>query len=114
MGTTRTDYVMLAVKLPFDAIDPELDILYEYNDNGYEQKVTKHNGLTSVSDGMNGEYIFIGRVIAKVIESSGEGLPIVDCLDYSPEEAEQIRYRMKDLFGIDAPPASVYAFSHWH
>jgi len=107
MGVNRTDYVMLAVKLPFEAIE-DTDC---YEDDGYSDKITSHNGLTVVSDGMNGNYLFIGRIIRKAIK--GYGLDITDCSASTFLEMELLKILIKSEFNIDAP-VRVWAFTHWH
>lgn len=110
MGTTRTDYVMLAAKLPFNIIPFEK--LEPYEDNGYNSEITVHNSITSVSDGMGGEYIFLGRVMEKAIEP--DGLAITNCRDYTNAEINHIRALIKNLFGLNNVDISVWAFTHWH
>ena len=122
MGTVRTHYVMLGAKLPFDIIDREED--YEkfdaYEDNGYRPEIKEHNGLTMVTDGMNGEYVFIGKVLKKALDH--EGLEVTDCLAFSQREMNVlenlIRSEFWEEFGEEFKDRdiglSVWAFTHWH
>ena len=109
MGVDRTDYVMLAAKLSCDNIS--FDDVDEYDDSGYSHDITIHNGLTVVYDGMNSDYVFIGRVMEKAID--GEGLDITDCSCATQIEIELLRALIKSEFNIDAP-VRVWAFTHWH
>jgi len=113
MGVQRTHYVMLAAKLPFDTFDFDKDYkkYHQYEDNGYEFKVTEHNGLTIISDGMNGEYVFIGKVIKKVLEY--DALVPTNCSVFSPEERYIIADSIKIEFGIEVV-VDVWAFTHCH
>lgn len=111
MGVARTDYVMMAMKWDCCFIeDEEIDIVELYEDNGYTQKITEYKGLTVVSDGMNGKYTFIDKVLAKAINY--EGLPPIDC--YTKKGLKKIKSLITDQFGIHLPNVKVWVFTHWH
>ncbi len=120
MGVERCDYVMIAAKFNFDefeqAIASNSDITDKYDDNSYESDITACNGLTMVRDGMNGEYVFFGEVIAKNIECS-DGFDPINVDEFIKEEDRVERWikdEMKTL-GIKLPfKVSVYIFTHWH
>ena len=123
MGVERTHYIMLGVKFPFNIIDHDNlldDGYYEkyevYEDNGYEEEITEHCGLTMVSDGMNGEYIFIGKVIQKKLDH--EGFKPTDCLQFSQNEMKLLEHLIKSKFEEEAKDmdikVSVWVFTHWH
>lgn len=106
MGIARTDYVMLAARLEYGTLD--YDVIEDYMDNTYSNEVTIHKGLTVISDGMNGEYLFIGKVLAKSVD---DGIPPM-CP--TPEGSGEIRKKIKDQFGIVYASVSVWVFTHWH
>lgn len=106
MGAERTDYVMLAARLEYGTLDN--DVIEEYIDNAYSNKVTIHKGLTVINDGMNGDYLFIGKVLAKSDEDGF--LPMCP----TPEGSSEIKKMIQDQFGIVLALVSVWVFSHWH
>ncbi len=113
MGVDRINYVMLAVRLLFDEVSSDEEKYNEYldtyEDEGYSSEITKHNGLTMVSDGMNGEYAFIGEVITKTMDF--EGLSITDC-SVKEKDIERIKFLIMDQFEIPSPDVKVWAFTH--
>jgi len=118
MGTDRTDYVMLAVKFPYETVaydedkyDKYLDL---YEDNGYRSEIKEHDGLTMVSDGMSGEYAFVGKVLAKAVEEEGEGLPITDCSIV--KNSIEMQEKISNIFGVDKAhiDIKIWVFTHWH
>ena len=123
MGVEKTHYIMMGVKLPFNITDRDNlldDGDYEkyekYEDNGYEEKITEHCGLTMVSDGMNGKYVFIGKVVKKGLDY--DGFEPTDCLQFSQDEMELLGHLIKSKFeeelkDIDIK-VSVWVFTHWH
>lgn len=68
MSVRTNQYIMHGIKLPYkQKFDQEVwsERLEPYLDNGYEPEIKHHNGLAAVADGRNGQWIFIGRIIAK-------------------------------------------------
>ena len=123
MGVERTHYIMLAAKFPFDIIDPDhlmddgnFEKYEVYEDDGYQEEVTEHHGLTMVSDGMNGKYIFIGKVIEKGLDH--KGIEITDCLSFTMDEksllTHLIRSEFKDIIKEEDVHVTVWAFTHYH
>jgi hypothetical protein len=121
MGVARCDYVMVAARFDLELFDEaagdkldEIDDLY--SDNSYSEKVTSHNELTIVADGMCGKYLFLGAVYAKATDD-GSGFGVIDL-----DEAEAMRHtvagqvgeELKTL-GLDLPfEVKTYIFTHWH
>jgi len=77
MSTQINQYLIVGQKLDFgefhdklnnnDPLDPDAwldDILDKYSDNAFKG-IHHYNGLCVLYDGMNGEFVFIGRVIEK-------------------------------------------------
>lgn len=123
MGTDRTDYVIVGAKLPFGVIedsDEGYDKMSRYEDNGYKQDIEEYNGLSAISDGMCGNYMFVGKILAKAIEENGGGLPIVDCeVDQYKKDGikEAILKHWGHLLNDEEKVnlrISVYAFTHYH
>jgi hypothetical protein len=98
---------MLAVKLPFDQF--EFEDVEDYLDNSYKDAIESKNGLTVISDGMNGKYMFIGEVIDK----SRYGLEITNCTDVPEQEFAVLQALIFSEFGIEEADVKVWAFSHF-
>ncbi|MCK9458231.1 MAG: hypothetical protein M0R80_01090 [Proteobacteria bacterium] len=125
MGCHRCEYVMFGAKFKyneFETPDDDYELTEPYDDNAYQDKVTSCNGLTLVTDGMNGNYIYFGEVIAKAREES-EGIEVsfevetlqsvigvkrIAIIAAIKKEAEKL--------GITLPPFDVglHVFTHWH
>lgn len=52
----------LEAKYDEDSIE---DIFDKYHDSAYDQKIVEVDGFSMISDGMNGEYFFFGKIDAK-------------------------------------------------
>ncbi len=114
MGVNRTDYVMLGVKFDFKEMrerDPDCEIFEEYRDNGYKDKVTSHNDITLIEDGMCGKYAIAGKVLDKSTES-GMGLKMCT-YEASKKEKKEIEKLVEKHIGIKGD-AKIYVFTHWH
>lgn len=134
MGTVANQYLLLGVKLAYDAVLPALEhkiekenlnredyddirfnFLEPYMDNGYQEAVKHHNGLFVINDGMNGEYLFIGRLIAKT--KPGRMLDGIFDLN-NTEEKETIKQIVTELiqaqFGIENQPVGLWLIAHYH
>lgn len=111
MGCRRTDYVMIAV--PFDPRAFSEDDYQKYDlylDNPYQE--TYDDNLSIIIDGMNNDYAFIGKILAKAIES--DGLPVTVCTA-EPSEIAEIERKAKLVNPqIFHQPAKIVAFSHFH
>lgn len=110
MGVRQTHYVMLAIKAPMRRED-DYEKWEPFEDNGYVEKITEHEGLTAVSDGMNGNYSMIGIVLAKGLEH--EGIDMTECASPDPRISARIERDAKRLLGVKGCVA-VYAFTHFH
>lgn len=124
MGVYRTDYIMLAHRIlnieernnlflsKFGDIDT---IDNPYEDNAYSQEKVSYNGLTMVSDGLCGNYCFIGKVLVKVVDFEN-GIPMYDgsrnpAKDYMKDIVIDT---LKQEFNIEYPDVRLWVFSHYH
>lgn len=64
MSVGTNQYLIMGVKLPYDK-DVPYEIFEDYIDNGYKPDIIHKNGLACIYDGMNGEYVMLGRIVAK-------------------------------------------------
>lgn len=109
MSTQVNTYVMCGVKLPYDKED-HFETLEVYYDSAF-QGVHHYKGLCIVDDGMSGEYMFIGRVLAKTKDHQHFDVPMA--VSISELEKELIASLIETQFGIKEPAVQVWVFSHY-
>lgn len=112
MGVDVQAYVILGVKLPGDAIGDDYDRLEPYMAGGTPEA----NGVQIVYDGMSGEYVIVGKVIAASDQTDGHfETPVSVSGDLSIDEHARITAKIKELFPDQPPqPLSVIVVSHYH
>jgi len=137
MGVAATHYAILGVAVTdkkkvkefFGKEEKFLDFTEEYNDNGYKEKPTPNkSGIHMIVDGMNGDYIVIGKILSKGIE---EGMPFTQ-MAFDPESktvtfSKQLRdadpvgilaeiRKIDEAMGTNfaSLPLQYIAFTHWH
>lgn len=112
MSVQVNTYVLCGIKLPFREWEDES--AYEktepYLDSAFKG-VHHHNGLCVVDDGMNGNYTFIGRVLAKTKNYEHFEEPV--STDISGLEKELIASLISAQFNIEKPEVKVWIFSHY-
>lgn len=113
MGTRTNTYVVLGVKLDYEHFseEQEEDLLEPYKDSAY-RGIEHHNGLCVISDGMGGNYIVAGRVLAKTIDDEGRGIDMTEC-DTSPELFAEVAGLLTEHLDIENPEVQVLAFTHY-
>ena len=119
MGVERCDYVIVGVKLDYDEFwsiqggdEAAHDKFQEFYDNEYREEIGSKDGVTVISDGMNGKYVYIGYVIKKARE--GQGLGHTKCKS-SKEQKAALRMILPVLFNLkEIPPINVWIFSHYY
>lgn len=77
MSVQLNTYVMRGVLLPYADMKGRHDVLEPYMDSASDDRV--RDGITVLYDGMNGQYVAIGRVIAKTGNHQGFDAPITLC-----------------------------------
>ncbi len=113
MSVSRTDYVMLGIKYnnseqfwksvkQHDFMDKD-----EFFDDCYDDRF---EGITIVEDGMNGEYVVVGKVLAQ--GEDGEGIQMTPCLKMRSDEYV-LQKALDKAFGISGN-IQIWAFTHWH
>lgn len=63
MGVSVNQYLILGVKLRYEELDSEAT--EDYEDDGYKPNIIHKNGLAVISDGMDGKYRMVGRILQK-------------------------------------------------
>lgn len=111
MSVNTNQYIILGVKIPYPKESESLyENLTEYSDNGYKP-VKQKDSLTAIFDGMNGEYVFIGKVIVR--SDANETLDGPVELSYSPEVAVLLGQLIKEKFGIEEE-VKLWFVTHYH
>jgi len=89
---------MYGVLLPFV---PEYnnELFEPYIDSAFEKETNPKDGLTALDDGMNGEYIAIGHVVAKSQNHEGLHEPIK--LLKPPEYNDEALHKLVTGLGLD-------------
>jgi hypothetical protein len=113
MDVRSNTYVIVGVKLDYDHFDEEQEesLLEPYKDSAY-RGIEHHNGLCVISDGMSGDYIIAGRVLAKTVDDEGRGFDMTEC-DTSPELVAEVAGLLTEHLGIENPEVQVLAFTHY-
>lgn len=114
MGVAVNQYLILGVKLAYGTVSSEQ--AEDYEDNGYKPDVIHKNGLATVSDGMNGKYIFIGRILEK--SPNYERIDGPYCFEpVDPERAELIAGLINLSFPnltVDSDMVRTWFVTHYH
>lgn len=124
MGVAATHYVVLGVAITdkaqvkefFRINEEHFEFMEGYDDNAYEENVTpSESGIHVIVDGMSGNYVVVGKILAKAIDN---GLDIIEVADIStqyrkfyPEVLKLDRELGTKFGGLDA---KVIVFTHWH
>lgn len=109
MSVRTNQYVIYGVRLDYDSVDKFWYDKYEdYIDSGYGD-LTEKNGLTVIFDGMNGHYIFIGKVIAR--SDIDEPLYGVTLLEPPATPLGSLIYQ---YFGVEDPDPKLWLVTHYH
>jgi hypothetical protein len=113
MSVQSNTYVIVGVKLEYEHFseEQEEDLLEPYKDSAYSG-IHHHNGLCVISDGMSGNYIIAGRVLAKSVDERGEGIDMTEC-DTSPELFAEVAGLLTEHLSIENPEVQVLAFTHY-
>lgn len=121
MGVHATHYVVLGVVInkekfkDFRKLEEEnYEFFEQFDDNSYEEKITSGpNNINIIVDGMSGEYIVIGKIIAKGLD----GLPFTT-LDIDQKvvyETGKAIYELFEKFNyFEWVDVKYIAFTHWH
>jgi hypothetical protein len=78
MSSQQNTYVMIGAIFPYELFkgDEIYDKLEPYTDNAFDG-IHNHKGICVLFDGMNGEYVAIGYVLAKSDNHEGLEAPVV-------------------------------------
>jgi hypothetical protein len=115
MSVSTNQYLLLGVKLPYQGEDFS-KLTEEYEDNGYKDEIKHKNGLVVITDGMSGEYCFVGRLLEKSVINTMLNGPVLFREPTFIEAGamyELIRETFPMLeFGSDS--IATWFFTHYH
>lgn len=115
MSVQTNTYIMVGVMLPYDSFTEEQheQDFDDYCDSAYKG-IHHHNGLCVLADGMQGEYVAIGRVLKKTNDQNGDYClsEPVDC-SLSDDLRDEVSLLLTENFGLDKPDVKIWAFTHW-
>lgn len=113
--SNSTSYVVLGVKLPFAFFseDERLDLEARgFSDNVHSKTVGHKHGITVIADGMSGEYIVAGRVLARARHDDGEGLEFLT-LDITDGQRQEVLEALATHLRITSADIQPLVFTHW-
>jgi hypothetical protein len=121
--TERTHYIGYGISLSQQQVNDffkqDSDIVEkiydDYDDNPYKEEVTKtKSGLTIVVDGMNGKYIFFGKIVQKALDYDGLDFTVFEEID--EKNKEEVVKEASKIFDFIVTKSDVknIVFTHWH
>ena len=96
MSTQVNTYVLYGVLLPY-VMDSD-DRTEPYEDNPFHEETNPKDGITVLADGMNGEYLAIGHVIAKTRDGEGFAAPVALA---QPTVNWEVIWDLVEALGVD-------------
>ncbi|EKS37805.1 hypothetical protein [Afipia clevelandensis] len=98
MSVQCNTYVLIGTSFPYDTFseDDMYEKLEPFMDNPFKG-IHHHNGICILSDGMNGEYFIVGRVLAKSANHDGLVAPLV--VRMTDAERSEVKYDIKHALG---------------
>ena len=123
MSVQQNSYIVVGAKFPFpqfgedyDAEEAWHDKCEPYLDSPFKSAIVEHNGLSVFKDGMNGNWVIIGKCLAKT--GNYDGFGDVVHLDGAVQEAidgewDGIASLITDKFGYVDPDISLMVFTHY-
>ena len=107
MSTHIHEYLVYGIKLVYDEAFADQ---YEQHDQYHDSP----EGLLMLVDGMNGEYILIGKQLAMSEDDDplGQGDPVLIPVP-DPAEALRIAKQIRNVFGIQQP-LGLHFVAHYH
>jgi hypothetical protein len=88
MSVQCNTYVMIGAVFPYTAFKGKYEELEPYTDSAFKG-IHHHNGICVLFDGMGGNYVAIGKVLAKTENFEGFYEPVFPEGDLSVSELEE-------------------------
>jgi hypothetical protein len=116
MGVECTTYLMMGIKLPYSVMD-------EYkinNDDLYLPYIEGHENIkyTLIIDGMNGEYVVFGKVLATLVAYDddfyimNEKIAIEKDEIFDDEDYSKVLNKLFPNITLSKPKYSILMFNH--
>ena len=98
MSMQHNIYVMIGTTFPYDTFkdDVKYSQLEPFMDSAFDD-VHHHEGLCILFDGMNGEYVAVGKVLAKSANHEGLVAPLV--VRATPAEISEVKDNIQRSIG---------------
>lgn len=122
MSSTVNQYLLFGIRLDFSEAQRLVEALHgdqadevaeKYDDNGYRKEIGHFEGMTYITDGMNGEYAFFG--IVKQKSSADDWLNTVSIERAKAKDIRAVTEKAKALLGADFEASPGWHFlTHWH
>ena len=124
MSVQINQYIMLGVRFDWDEFygqcvkqfqvveDDVYDSVEKYRDSAYDG-IVEHNGLSVIDDGMNCDYVIVGKVIEKTLED--DNIFGLHAIEFDEVEVARIKTAIVDQFGYpeERVLVKVYVFGHY-
>ena len=132
MGSEVVHYVVLGVSINdkaevkkfFGLTEGQYELMDAYHDNTYQEGITPTaSGIHIISDGMNGDYVVVGKILQKAIYN---GLKLMEIPTSHQDGTDEFIQQYRDIYpeiekldqGLGTKFGGMYAkvivFSHWH
>jgi hypothetical protein len=98
-------YVLLGADIGYKNDDETYDKLEPYMDR-------KSNKLDCIYDGMNGEYILVGKILCDGDGCDGMNLTKIEA-NKIPQMCEETKQKIKALLNLDVE-VNLIALTHWY
>lgn len=117
MSIQRNRYIIIGCKYNYKEFNEKYNdyekYVSPYLDSSFDEKIIEHNGLSMIYDGMNGQYVYIGKIIEKT-----KDYEVIErfCFDdYADEEEKDlINAIIKTEFPkLPDKPINVYLVTHY-
>lgn len=114
MSVQTNQYLGYGFMLPYSVLDvlqdkmseSELDeLLDSFHDSAFNEKIVEIDGVSMLVDGMNGDFVFFGKVYAK--SSDGFPLSTQKMPQVSLETQVLVSTQMRKYFGPQEVPAEL-------
>ena len=112
MGTERVDYIILGMKFDYKTfmVIHEGDNFDEWEDNPYREEITTNDRHIVLIDGMNGQYVIAGLIIAKSIDSGFDPISLIA----TNEQIVSVSNWLTSNLGINQLDIKHWIVSHYH
>lgn len=116
MSVQCNTYVMIGALFPYSELfENQYDRLEPYTDSAFKG-IHHHNGLCVLPDGMNGEYVAIGKVLAKSENYQGFNAPVL--IEFGRAQIAEVGRLLTKEFGdllgkLELCPVQPLVISHY-